>query len=495
MGNENTVLSDSDARHFLRRTGFGAKPSEVAALSGSTRGEAASRALGFPPSKKTFSGRYTELAQGKWFKHMLSDRTPGLQEKLVLFFHDHFATSNTVVENTKFMGKQNALIRYNCRSNFKQLVKDMNRDAAMMIFLDTVRNEKFIPNENYGRELLELFTLGVNDLTGNPNYTQADIVQIARAFTGWSINGSGKAYLDDEYHDTKEEFPERGDKRIFTETGGFGPSGRLFDDAGEGEQEIDRVVDHIFDHTDSEGENTVARRLAARLIEYLCHGGYANPAAVKTLAKNVVDQSNFASTWVIGDLVYAILVNDAFYETAGLPPYSSGAQKSLSWPIDYIVTTLRLLNVAPRGRYAGIASHEYQSIWDHSSNMGQSLFEPPSVFGWDWEESWVTSASMLARYKFARDVTTARYSSSKSTFHPGDFVDLSLTDAAQIVDAVIDACGVTGLYTTAELDVLIDYATDGSPASPVDLSDYYVRNMKLNGLFALVLQSPAYQLR
>src|SRR4029450_5391141 len=102
-------------------------------------------------------------------------------------------------------------------------VKEMNRDAAMLRFLDTVRNEKFIPNENYARELLELFTLGATDLDGNPNYEQADIVQIARAFTGWRQTIGGKPYLDLASHDTKAQVPERGDKRSLKHNSGGAP--------------------------------------------------------------------------------------------------------------------------------------------------------------------------------------------------------------------------------------------------------------------------------
>jgi uncharacterized protein (DUF1800 family) len=357
----------------------------------------------------------------------------------------------------------------------------------MMRMLDTVRNLKAIPNENYARELLELFTLGVFDLDGNPNYVQDDIVQIARAFTGWTHTNSGKPYLYADEHDFAADFPARGPKRIFTQSGGFGPGGRDFDDQGEGEIEIDRVVDHVFDHRDGDGEVTVARRLAARLLEFFCHGGFADPATAKPVATAVVSASGFDTTWSISDLVREILVHDAFYETTG------STQKSLSWPVDYIVSTLRLLGMKPKGRYAVIPSHSYLPIWDHSSNMGQSLLQPPSVFGWDWEESWVTSATLLARFEFARDVTTARYGSG--SFEPGQLIDLGMTDGGDIVDAVVDACGVTGLYSPAERDALIDYVTGGDPDAPVDLFDYDVRNEKLHGLFALVLQSPAYQLR
>ncbi len=123
-----------------------------------------------------------------------------LQEKLVLFWHDHFATSYAKVEDIDLMRNQNRLLRLNCKGDFSVLVKAINKDAAMMEFLDTVRNRKRNePNENYARELQELFTLGVKDLPAraDANYEQEDIVQIARAFTGWGYDGKGVAELHD----------------------------------------------------------------------------------------------------------------------------------------------------------------------------------------------------------------------------------------------------------------------------------------------------------
>lgn len=497
MGDESTPLTEAEARHFLRRTGFGARPEEVAPLVGVSRGAAADQALDFKPSKKKPGGRYIELVQGSWYRLMLRPRTPGLQEKLVLFFHDHFATSNRGVDDPKLMSLQNRLIRFYCKQSFRELVKQMGRDGAMMIWLDTVRNEKFVPNENYARELMELFTLGTNAITTGreENYTQQDVVQVARAFTGWGLDRRGKALFAPGLHDTKAEFPERGDKRIFTQTGGFGPQGVEFDDQGEGPQEIDRVVDHIFEHRDADGKKTVARRLAARLLEYFCHGGYADPDVARPVADQVVAASGFDSTWDTGALVRAILVHDAFYETAGLPPYGAGAKKSVSWPADFLVSTLRLLDVKPRGRFPFLAGGDYLELAAHGRNMGQSLLEPPSVFGWDWEAAWISSGTLLARYHFARDLVMARYAGGKATFRPERLIDLSLTEAGAVVDAVIDACGVTGLFTASERSALVDYLTDGSPGTPVDLTDYDFRDRKLRGLFGLVLQSPAFQLR
>jgi hypothetical protein len=150
-----------------------------------------------------------------------------------------------------------------------------------------------------------------------------------------------------------------------------------------------------------------------------------------------------------------------------------------------------------KGRYQSTQGGSYASVRDHLTNMGQILFEPPSVFGWDWELSWMSSSTLLARYGFARDLIASRDGGS-SSFVPGKVLGASvfdLTDAGQIVDAVADALGVDILDPSAERTALIDYLTDSSPATPVDLHDSDTVERKLHGLFGLLLQSPAFQLQ
>ena len=208
------------------------------------------------------------------------------------------------------MAAQNKLLRTMAKGDMKAFVKAIGKDAAMIEFLDTVRNEKAIPNENYPRELMELFTLGVFDSAGNANYTQADIVQIARAFTGWRYSRTLKPYLDEGQHDFNSEFSaERGPKRIFESTGQI-PGGADFDANGEGEPEIDTVVDIIFSHRDTDGKNTVARRTARRLLEF-----YVGPDPDLGTIDAVVAQSGFDTTFNIQALVRAIFCDDAFYAT------------------------------------------------------------------------------------------------------------------------------------------------------------------------------------
>lgn len=492
MGDENTLLDESSAGHFIRRTGFGALPDEVAQYTGLTRGEAADLRLDFKRSRyKPGSGKDLYKVQDRWLKFLLKKRTPVLQEKLVLFWHDHFATNNAGVGSSKMMSEQNRMLRYHCAGNMKEFVKDIGRDVAMVEFLNTQQNHKVEPNENYSRELMELFTLGVYDFAGNENYRQSDIVQIARAFTGWRyVPLKFKLYFDSTQHDFQAEFPGRGPKTIFTEVGGFGPAGRAFDDVGEGAPEIDRVVDILFDHTDTDGQNTVARRTTQRLLECFCHGGFADPSVAQPVVDALIASSGFDSSFEIKPLVRALLVHDAFYETNSAAPHGPGTRKSVKWPIDFVIGTLRMLDIKPKKNR--LWGGDLLTVREHVARIGQSPMEPPSVFGWDWEEAWITTGSVLARCSFARDIAMARSTGKSTRLVATDLIDPALTDPGDIVDAATDVLGITDELETAERNGFVTYLTSEGPG-PLDLTDPDFVDRKLNGLFALLIQCPAYQ--
>jgi len=486
MGNANTLLTTADVRHLLRRAGQGPTPRDLRRLEGLTRGEAADQLLAKKPKAFRPGGRDFEKMHEKWMKYLVKGSRP-LQNKLALFWHDHFSVNLSTVSNTKRMGVYVRTLHAHALGNLRDFVKAINVDPAMMDFLDTRRNEKEVPNENYARELCELFTLGVSDLLGQPNYVQNDVVQIARAFTGWRIDEHDAPYLRTSQHDFMAEFPGRGPKVIFQQTGGFGPGGADFAAGGEGEQEIDAVVDVVFAHTDSEGANTVARRTTYRLLEYLCHD-----APPLTAVDEIIASSGFDVTFDIAALVRAIIVHDVFWETAAPAPWGAGTPKSVKWPVDYVTSTMRLLRMKLSGRPAGIQGGAFLSILDQMERMGQTVLEPPSVFGWDWELGWISSSSLLARYNFARDLVGSRFGGAR--FKPEKLMDLSLTDPGAIVDAVVEVLGIPEQVEAAEHAAWVDYLTDGGLTPTLDLFDDAVRNTKLHGLFALVMQSPAFQL-
>ncbi len=489
MGDQNTILDAASARQLLRRSLLGAKPDAMARFNitpgVTTRGQAADAILAVKPRRFRPNARGYDIAIARWVKWLIRTKAE-FQSRVVFFFHDHFSTAISTVGDLKMMSAQIKTLYKLSYGNFKDLVKAINLDPAMMEFLDTVRNDKELPNENYARELQELFTLGVEDLLGVPNYTQADIVQIARAFTGWRHNGR-KPYFEPLAHDYMADYPARGPKRIFQNAHGFGATGADFAANGEGEAEVDTVTDILFQHKDSEGRNTIARRLAYRLLEYFTH---ASPTL--TAVDEVLADSGFETTFELLPLYRAILVHDSFYDTAAPAPFGPTDIKSVKWPVDYVVSTCRLLGMKLRSRYGYIDGGAFSPIFDQMFSMGQSLMDPPSVFGWDWEENWISTTTLLARYAFARDIVAARYGSKR--FRPEKLIDFTLTDPVAIVDAVLDVLDVAHHFApgSAAHTALVDYLTDGGALTP-DLQDDNYRNTKLHGLFLLVMQSPQYQ--
>ncbi|MFM7736825.1 MAG: DUF1800 family protein [Alphaproteobacteria bacterium] len=506
MGGEGTLLDRRAARHLLRRSGFGASDRVVDRWLrvGATRGQAADELVAFTPAGFKPGGRSLAEMHDNWVKYLMKARS-GLNEKLVLFWHDHFATSFGKVGVEALVARQNQLLRKSCRGNMVALVKAVNRDPAMMIFLDTIKNSKVEPNENYGREMLELFTLGTTDQDGRRNYSdQQDPAAIARAFSGWNIDrNTGEPLFRDSRHDTQAAYPERGPKVLFAADaanpggyGGYGPGGASFADGGEGPQEIDRVTEIVFGHRDGDGVPTVARRTARRLFEFFAygsyrdaagedHGGFAAPepgSEERAAIDDVIERSGFATRWEIGPLVREILVHDAFYASLDDP-----ARKSVKWPVDLVVSTLKTLGLKLVGREARVPGLGDKSVYTHLLNMGQVVLNPPSVFGWEWESAWIGSQSLLARFSFARDVYTAR---STGGLRPDKLVSPALTQPGDVVDAVTDLLGVREDLSTAERAALVAYLGTG----PVDLLDPVTVDKKLRGLFGLVLQSPAYQL-
>jgi len=513
MGDQNTPLDAASARHLLRRAGFGASLTQVNTWlnNGTTRGAAADQLLRFP--KRAFKPicKDIDARHNSWIKHMLRTLTP-LQEKLTLFWHDHFANNNDKVQDHVLMANQNQLMRKFAAGNFKDFVKAINKDAAMMEFLDTVRNDADDPNENYARELQELFTLGVADYNNNRNYEQADIVQIARAFTGWDYNSKGAAVFESGNHDFMNDHSDRGLKVIYKTAGGFGAGGVSYAPTpviDEGPQEIDAVVDIIFQHThtdpDTSVHSTVARYITGKLFTFLAQPNPKRPQqmtqaqrdALKPIVDQLITDSGFDQTWDLHDLVRSILVSDAFYATdAPADPqngFGANVKKSIKWPVDFVVSTMRVLKVHLKGRYTYVNGGDFDSIENQLDNMGQVLFQPPSVFGWNWENAWINSATLLARSQFVVDVISAR-GAGIYNFQPQKLININLTDPTDILNAVTDFLGLTDQLTDSDKNALIAYLTDNGANTSLDLAhDTDLRNKKLNGLFGLLLQSPTYQ--
>jgi uncharacterized protein (DUF1800 family) len=369
-----TPLGFDDARHLLNRTSFAAGPAEIETFAGLTREQAVDRLLSpagkpavTPPpawmgapfeSLRRFRGMSPEerkLAlrelfqkafelQSWWLTEMLVTPSP-LTEKMTLFWHNHFVSSQQKVRSPQLMYSQNVLLRRHALGNFGALLHAIARDPAMVIYLDSASNRKGQPNENFAREVMELFTLGEG------HYTERDVKEAARAFTGWSVDPDrGEFVFRRRAHDD-------GVKTV------LGRTGKLDGDA---------VLDILL------AQPQTAELIATKLWREFVSPD-PDPGEVRRVAGVLRD-----SGYEIRPALRALLTSDAFYA-----PVSRAAL--IKSPVELVVGTLRQFNFStgePLPFVLGVAL------------LGQNLLAPPNVKGWPGGEMWINSTTLLARKAF-----------------------------------------------------------------------------------------------
>lgn len=288
-------------------------------------------------------------AQAWWFRRMLKTEAP-LREKMTLFWHDHFATSIQKVKQPVLMLVQNELFRSHAFGSFRDLTQAMLMDPAMMLYLDTQSSKKGKPNENFAREVMELFTLGEG------NYTEQDIREAARAFTGYQLNRSTGKVI----HNKRQWDPA--DKTVFGNTGPYNGKD---------------VIDLIFRKPET------ARFLSGKIWEFFVYEKPA-PAAVDALAK-VFQQADFRTA----PLLREIFLSKEFYSEKAM-------RTQIKSPVQYITSLLKQLEIdTPPAGFPITAEQQ----------LGQVLFMPPNVAGWDWGQAWINTNTLLTRYNLAGFIT------------------------------------------------------------------------------------------
>jgi uncharacterized protein (DUF1800 family) len=349
--------------HLYRRAGFGATAAELEAALKAGPDKTIESLLKGGAGQEEFEQLTLSLAQsiGRsnnaaqlpawWLYRMLYSPHP-LREKLTLFWHNHFATSNAKVQNAGFMLGQYDLLYRHALGNFRSLVQEISKDPAMLVWLDTRGSKKGNPNENYARELMELFTLGVG------NYTETDIRQAAKAFTGWEIK-AGKAHFTAAQHDD-------GDKTVLGQTGNWQGS------------DIVRIC-----LEQKSAPYFIARKLYRYLISETID---PTPELLEPLA----DQFK-KSDYDFGKLVEIVLRSNLFF--------SAGVYRtSVKSPVEFAIGIVRALE----GRIGTTA------LANSLQGLGQNLFNPPSVKGWDGGPTWLNGQTLLFRQNLALSLTSTQ---------------------------------------------------------------------------------------
>jgi len=382
------ALTIDETRHLLGRTAFGAGPQDFKIFEPMNRTEAVRYLIGnvrrialtpspawasdsapmylpsrtkeerkMGPRRRTKEEREARRTLRRsrsrdlkvwWLTEMLYTPSP-FSERMTLFWHNHFTSSLRKVKRARLLLRQNHMLRRHALGNFATLLNVMARDPAMVVYLDSRRNKLGRPNENFARELLEVFTLGEG------HYTELDVKEAARAFTGWSIKRHSG---DFSFRTRKHDF---GLKHFMGSTGRFG-----------GEEILNILLE------DPRTSHFVVKKLWRAFVS-----DSDEPAEMRRLAADFR-----GSGYDISALMMSILTTEAFWA-----PENRG--RLVKAPTDLVIGTLRFFDVRPTNIFRTVRLIRA---------LGQDLFDPPNVKGWTGGVSWMTSNRLLRRVQFLRNV-------------------------------------------------------------------------------------------
>lgn len=441
------------AAHLLRRAGFGATQEELDRYFAMGLQQAVSTLVDYESvSNADLDALLAQLnldySRGGqlqiWFAARMLNTARPLEEKMVFFWHNYFATSILKVKPEP-MKAQIDLFRSMALGNFHDMIVAVSKDPAMLDWLDNRQNKVGHPNENYARELLELFSLGIG------NYTETDIQEIARCFTGWTIRQDAYFFSAGTHDNGAKSF--------------LGTSVA----PGGGEGDGLRVCEVVAAHP------ATARYLARRLLEVFV---YPDPsdATVQKFA-SVYTSSNGS----VREVVRAILLSDEFWSDRAL-------NATIKSPTEFVLGTLKALD----------ATVDYRRLAADIAAMSQVLLAPPDVGGWNGDLEWINTTTSLARSNFGNALATNRTTQSPPRGHRVD-VDALLAGedfqkAKRLLDYMLERLGVTTL-TKEEKKPLKKYLTLDDAGNKVEFTlDAKTKDEKVRGLIHLITSLPEYNL-
>ncbi len=399
------MADSADIAHLLRRTEFVVKPARLAELTAlATREQAVDNVLDFTangnpqlPANLLYhddnNGWEQFVFAYDWWIDNMRTRPRPLQEKMTLFWHGHFTSSwFDGIGRTDHMMHQNQLYRNMAVGNFLTLTQAMSLEPAMLVYLNNADNRQGSPNQNFARELMELFTLGVG------NYTEDDVEAAARAWTGHNADWPAYQY---------QFFLNRHD--TYTKT--FFGTTKNWDGPD--------IINEIL------RDNTAKRLVAARYIAKKLWDFFAYPGGAANIINELADVF-IAANLEIKPLMAALLKRPEFYST-------TATQGLVRTPTEWLVALTY---------YTGIPSSEFGGSW-MGDRMGQSLYNPPNVAGWKHNAYWMNTSSLSARADIARGVTWRLRDRNGVASAIGGFDNLHDLSVAAAVDYVANYFGLT----------------------------------------------------
>ncbi len=397
---------DREIEHLLRRAGFGARPDELDTFRNFSVNQAIEYLLDYEQvpddvdahigqsgyAATTTTGPFSPNgviadARQRWLFRMVHSNRP-LQEKMTLFWHNHFATGYTKLaglvtapEGTRYLAAkpsedaahvrgQIEMLRDNALGNFGDILLQIAKDAAMLFWLDGRTNTKNQPQENFGREVMELFSVGVG------NYTEPDVYAAARVFTGWNLTRPGSA-ADGTQHYEFAYSPGQHETSAKTFSFPIYPDGSRTIPARSASNGMQDGLDFIAGLAASP---KTAQYLATKLYRFfVSESGQVDASFVDRIASAYLQNRG-----AIKPVIREVLSSPEFWD-----PNTYFTR--YAWPVEFVVRAIKEV---------GWTGFSLGSALAPLSNMGQTLYDPPDVAGWDLGESWFSSGAMLARMNF-----------------------------------------------------------------------------------------------
>jgi uncharacterized protein (DUF1800 family) len=482
---------DRQVEHLLRRAGFGARPDELSLFREMSISQAVDVLVNYDSLVDdvdfligkpgyvgmTVNGAFSPQsnithARQRWLFRMVHTNRP-LQEKMTLFWHNHFATGYNKIagtfgatEGARYMAAKSSedagqvrgqieMLRENALGNFRDILTAIAKDTAMLVWLDGRSNFRAQPQENFGREIMELFSVGVG------NYTESDVYAAARVFTGWNLqrpgaNGDPSQHYEFIYNPNQHETAAKTFSFAIYPDGGKTIPARS---AASGMQDGIDFINGLAAHPNT------ARYLAAKLYRFfVSEFGAVNVTFVNRVA-NVYLQSGYDMRAVMRE----VLLSPEFWdESASFARYA--------WPVEYVVRALKDV---------GWTGYSVNDALTPLSNMGQILYEPPDVSGWDAGQTWFATGAMLARMNFASSLAgNQKFNLTTAVKNAGT----GKTPEAMLAyfgDEIVTAPQDSSV--TAELNNYL-HSTGAWTGSDAQLQ------AKASGLVHLMVGSPEYQL-
>jgi uncharacterized protein (DUF1800 family) len=514
--------------HLLKRTMFGAKASDVSYFLGLTMSQAVDEllnpvsALPDPPLKEYDASIAalpdTEVAMGttwinstntdgtiqalrraslkKWWTGMMINQDRSIREKMLLFWHNHFATETGDVGHANLLYKHVNLLRTNALGNFKQLVREITLDPAMLFYLNGRYNTASAPDENYGRELQELFTLGKEN---NPNYTENDVKAAAKLLTGWQVNTTVNTFLSyftSSRHDTSnKQFSSFYNNTVIT--------GRTGSTAGD--LELTDFLNMIFSK-----DMEVSKFIAKKIYRFFVY------AEIDTATEtNVIEPMALllrTNNWDIKPMLLLLFKSEHFFDDLN-------RAVQIKAPLDHVISICREWNIVFPNAVTEYA--DAYGMWNYIMSVAaleqQNIGDPPNVAGWpayyqtpQYYELWVNTDTLPKRNQFSDLMIGNGYTrNSKKIIIDAVAFTLSLPNASdpnQLINDVLDIIFQMPLTQQSKDQLKKDFLLTGqaqdyywanawqSYLADPSSANYNIVNPRLRGLYKYFMNLAEYQL-